>query len=215
MQIIQYWALHCCERRMGYLLKCGAKQWNECPAADGIRSVRNANKRCSTADEGGSEHVRVPIMEVLWLPSGHRWPFDPGHGLNVKGHQPGSVGITKTLARDVSPWQHSTHYRRRDGGVLHSVGWNHAHRNTHTYTLTRTKLSITSVCVCVFVHWESSCPQLVSSEAAHSWAKSKEAWHELWVNTLLCHIHINYLSSYRIHILFAKMAAQLCHYVPL
>lgn len=72
-------------------------------------SVTNANERCtleggvSTADEGGSKHVRVPIIEVLLLPSGHHWPFDPSYGLNVKGHQPGSVWITESPRPGMHP----------------------------------------------------------------------------------------------------------------
>lgn len=86
----------------------------------------------SAADEGGCEHVRMPIMEVLLLPSGHLWPFDPGHGLNVKGHQPGSVWIT------ASPWPGMHRHGNtllsiggEMGGVLHSGCWNNVHKNTH------------------------------------------------------------------------------------
>lgn len=85
------------------------------------------------ADEEGGQCVRVPITGVLLLPSSHRWPLDPGRGLNVKGRRPGSEQITaRPLVRDASPWQRSTHYRRRDGGCFafcmlnahtHSPGW--------------------------------------------------------------------------------------------
>lgn len=78
MQILQYSGLHCCELTTGFQLRCNVNQGDEPHAADGHRSVTNANETCKPVGrraplmKGGSEHVRVPIMEVLLLPSGHR-----------------------------------------------------------------------------------------------------------------------------------------------
>lgn len=66
---------------------------------------REAGERCG-------EHVSVPIMEVLLLPSGHRWPSDPGPGLNVKGCLPGSAWTT------ASPWPGMC----RHGNALRTIG---------------------------------------------------------------------------------------------
>lgn len=85
------------------------------------------------AEEVGSKCVRVPIMEVLLLPSGHRWPLDSGHGLNVKGQPLGSAGITGNLGCITMATLDSP-YRSREGGVLHPLFWNDVLTHTHTNT---------------------------------------------------------------------------------
>lgn len=113
------------------------KTRNEAPAADRLHSVRNANERCKLRGRWALQmkpaaHMsRVPIMVVLLLPSGHRWPFDPGRGLNVRGHASGSKGTTARPWPGMDHYGNGTHYRRRDGGGMHSVCYNHAKGNTH------------------------------------------------------------------------------------
>lgn len=177
MQIIQYWALHCFEQS-GYLLRFNVG-WTSCSWWSSLCSKCKwevqTGREVSAADEGGSERVRVPIMQVLLLPSGHRWPFDPGHGLNVKGHQPGSV---QTLVRDASPWQHSAHYKRRPWGgcfafcMLKSCTGKHKH----------TRLSSASVRVKV-------------PPTGFQWTNNTSGQNSKKPD-VVCHIRINYSACY-------------------
>lgn len=131
MQMTRYRASHCRERRTGYLLRCKyVKQWDEPPAADGLRSVINANARCKLGREvqracqsanHGSALVALRPSLTFWP-----WPWPKCQRSPTRV----SADHCKTLARDASPWQRSVHHRWRDGGVLHSVCGNHA----HTYT---------------------------------------------------------------------------------
>lgn len=85
----------------------------------------------------------------------------------------------KTLTRDVSPWQRCTHYRRKDGGVLHSVCWNLAHTRTHTYTRINIHLLL----------GVKPTPPLVWSEQIHTWAKCKNVLNAgfIYQSTIILH----------------------------
>lgn len=97
-------------------------------------------RACQGANHGSALVALRPSLTSWPWP----WPKCQRSPTRVSGDH------CKTLAGDASPWQHSAHYRRRDGVVLYSVGWNHAHSNTHLRARKGTHTSAWASHLCIF-----------------------------------------------------------------